>query len=58
MVCKAISMIGGPRELIALDAYLQGTAIPEADKYKLRERIVDCRDNLKRRLDKEVVKMK
>lgn len=48
---KALSAIGGPRDVTAMDAWLLGGSHP--DNKKLRDHVKKCRDELAARLAKE-----
>lgn len=46
---KALSAIGGPNEVVAMDVWLRG--VSHRDDRQLREHVQKCRDELKKRLD-------
>jgi HEAT repeat protein len=48
---EALMKFGGPRELLAMDVWLLGAS--HRDDAQLRHRVKECRDQLKKRLDKQ-----
>jgi hypothetical protein len=51
---RMLAVIGGPRELQALDVWLLGPS--HRGDGELRKRVQQCRDDLKKRLDKDSAK--